>query len=412
MTHTRVRSIRKGRSLPAVKADNLVVVLEALQKLQPVSRTSLADVTGLTPATITHMIDELASFDLLRESPSGERQVGRRPTLLTFNPSRGHVIGVEVSRSGMRSVRVDFAGRAVQYASRAFKPTASVRRGVNLLRDVIEEVRDSSLPLLGIGVGVPGPIDTTAGVVLGPPNFAGWRNVPLGAMVTEAFGVPCWVEDDAKAAAFGERWHGAGRTAETLLYISLRSGIGAGLIVGDRVYRGTHELAGEIGHTTIHVDGPMCECGNRGCVETLVSAPALLQEARRLGVAADTVDQIHELAQRGDAVAQNIKERAYTYLGAAVLNAVNHYDPELIVLGGGLVRAWPDLVPCVAARVKGRSFGYLSKDVHIVPSALAEDATALGAAALAAHGILRRPRELLSVRVPGPAAAPAAAQGG
>ncbi|UBV44255.1 ROK family protein (plasmid) [Deinococcus taeanensis] len=396
MNHGRSRSIRQGRNLPEVRADNLSVVVEALQKLQPISRSALADATGLTAATITHMVNELEAYDLLVETPSHERTVGRRPTLLTFNRRRGQLIGVEISRTRILAIRSDFGGQTLARLERPFRPTASVRRGLNAIREVIAELIDPGLPLLGIGVGVPGPVNSTEGVVIEPPNFGGWRNVRVTDALQVHFGVPCWLDDDAKAAAYGERWYGAGRHEETLLYISLRSGVGAGLIVGDRVYRGAHELAGEIGHTTIHVDGPLCECGNRGCLETLVSVPAIMQEARRLGLNAEDPAGLHRLAQAGDAVAQNIKDRVYLYLSAALVNAVNHYDPAVIVLGGLLVRSWPDLTGTLAQRVKGRSFGYLSKDIRIVDSALDRDAAALGAVAIALHKILRDPARALA----------------
>lgn len=383
------RNVRKGRSLPDTKAENLSVVLAALRQLQPISRSGLAGATGLTAATITHMADTLQGFDLLAEVPAGTRQVGRRPSLLSLNTGRGQLVGLEISRSHVRAIRTNFAGQILAVAEQAFTPHAPAQRDMAVLQSVIRFVLDPALPLLGIGVGVPGPVDSNAGVVLEPPNFGGWRNVHLTEMLSAAFGAPCWLDDDAKAAALGERWYGSGRQTETLLYISLRSGVGAGLIVGERVYRGAHELAGEIGHTTIDVNGPLCECGNRGCVETLVSVPAILAEARRLGLAVQGIQDVHLQAEAGDERARRVKERTYVYLAATLVNAVNHYDPALIVLGGSLVRAWPDLTGAVAHKVKGRSFGFLSKDVRIVQSMLGENVTALGAAALAIGQILR-----------------------
>lgn len=137
MKQGRRRSIRQGRNLPEVRADNLSVVLEALQKLQPISRSGLAEATGLTAATITHMIDELEAFDLLVETPSSERQVGRRPTLLSLNQGRGQVIGVEISRSIMYVIRSDFGGRPLARLERPFRATASVKKGLAQLREVI-----------------------------------------------------------------------------------------------------------------------------------------------------------------------------------------------------------------------------------------------------------------------------------
>ena len=391
----KARAVRKGRSLPDTRAENLSVVLAALRQLQPISRSRLAALTGLTAATITHMVDTLQDFGLLIEAPAQTHQVGRRPSLLSLDPGRGQLVGLEISRSSVRAIRTNFAGEILAVAEQAFQPRTPVERNVAVLQSVIRFVLGDQLPLLGIGVGVPGPVDSAAGVVLGPPNFGGWRNVALTELLAEAFGAPCWLDDDAKAAALGERWYGSGRQAETLLYISLRSGVGAGLIVGERVYRGAHELAGEIGHTTIDVNGPLCECGNRGCVETLVSVPAILAEARRLGLTVRDVADLHLQAEAGDETARLVKERTYVYLAATLVNAVNHYDPALIVLGGSLVRAWPDLTGAVAHKVKGRSFGFLSKDVRIVQSGLGENVTALGAAALAIDHLLRSPASTL-----------------
>lgn len=386
-------ALKKGRNLPKVKADNLAVVVQALRKLQPIARTTLADVTGLTAATITNMVDELGELDLVVERPSEERQVGRRPTLLTLNRERGHVIGVEISRSRIRVVRSNFGGDVLARVERPFKP-GQVKRNLAQIKDVIAELAGGP-NLLGIGVGVPGPVNSALGLVVSPPNFGAWHNVELAETLGDAFGVRCWLDDDAKTAAFGEAWYGAGQNVSTLLYISLRSGIGAGLIVNDRVYRGTHELAGEIGHTTIHVDGPLCECGNRGCVETLVSVPAILLEARRLGLDAPDLETLRSLADAGEPRAVQVRERTHTYLTATLLNAVNHYDPDVIVLGGQLVSAWPDLTGALAAKVQGRSFGFLSKDVRIEPSVLGKDATALGGVALVIDQVLRDPHGVL-----------------
>ncbi|THF85471.1 ROK family protein [Deinococcus sp. KSM4-11] len=395
---TRSRSVRKGRSLPDTRAENLSVVLEALRKLQPVSRSGLAAATDLTAATITHMVDELHASDLLIESPSDARQVGRRPTLLRLNNARGQIVGLEISRSEVRAIRTNFGGEVLAVAAQAFRPQLPLDDNLRRLTDVVRFVIDPELPLLGIGVGVPGPVDSTRGLVLEPPNFGGWRHVPLAEFLQSHFAAPCWLDDDAKAAALGERWYGAGQQVGTLLFLSLRSGVGAGLIVGDRVYRGAHELAGEIGHTTIDINGPLCECGNRGCVETLVSVPAILADARREGLAVHDLQGLHQLAEAGEVGALTIKERVSVYLAATLVNAVNHYDPALIVLGGSLVRAWPELTEDVAHKVKGRSFGFLSKDVRIVQSLLGENATSLGAAALAIgellHGGDPRPASL------------------
>ncbi|GEM47254.1 ROK family transcriptional regulator [Deinococcus cellulosilyticus] len=388
--------VKKGSNLPKVKAENLSVVLDALRKLQPISRSDLAEATGLTAATITHLVDELNELKILIETRSDSKQVGRRPTLLTLNPERGQIVGVEISRSTLHVVRTDFCGRVLDRLNVPHDPNLGLDYTLALLYENITSMIDSRLELLGIGIGVPGPVNSREGIVLGPPNFGGWRNVHLAQMVSEKFGVPCWLDDDAKTAALGERWFGSGKNGTgTLLYVSFRAGVGAGLIVKDHIFRGAHELAGEIGHTTIHVDGPLCECGNRGCVETLVSVPAIMLEAARLGLKCKNARELEALAQEGSQTAKNIKERTYQYIAATVVNAINHYDPDMIVLGGTLVRAWPDFIECVTEKVRGRSFGFLSKDVNIVRALLGSDASAVGAAALVVEQIFQEPQAQL-----------------
>jgi predicted NBD/HSP70 family sugar kinase len=391
---TQPPSVRTGSNLPKVRARNLSVVLDALRRLQPISRSDLALATELTPATMTNLVGELTALGLVHETPAETRQIGRRPSLLTFNHAAGAVIGIEISRRAVRGVLSDLAGNVLLRAGRDHSASVAPAAVLASVNAVIAKLKKHGSPL-GIGVGVPGPVDTAAGVVLEPPNFPGWHEVPLGEQLRARWGVDVWLDDDAKTAALGERWFGAGRGfggqgAQNLLYVSIGEGIGAGLIVRDRLYRGTHDLAGEIGHTTLDIDGPLCECGNRGCLEMLVSIPALLQTMG--GVS--SIAEVHTLAEAGDAGARALKERAYRYLAAGVGNAVNFYDPDLIVLGGALIQAWPELCGEIATRVRGRSFAFASRNVSIQVAQLGADSSALGAASLVIEQIISAPGTL------------------
>ncbi|WP_027892040.1 ROK family protein [Calidithermus chliarophilus] len=394
-------SVRTGSNLTKVRAENLSVVLDALRKLQPISRADLAEATALTSATITYLVDELLELGLIEEQKATSKQVGRRPTLLTLRGAAGKIVGLEVSRSVVRGILTDLGGRILKRMELAHRLEGGVDETLSLIHKVIQTLLEGEGRPVGIGVGIPGPVDTAGGVVLEPTNFVhGWRNVPLGPVLAQRWGVPVWLDDDAKTAALGERWYGAGQGVENLLYVSLRSGVGAGLIVRDRLYRGTHELAGEIGHTTINVDGPRCGCGNHGCAETYVSVPAIVQYARSQGLPVSDPQSIQNLALLEDPVALAVKQRTYHYLAAVLVNAVNHYDPDLIILGGTLVRAWPDLCVQVSEKVRGRSFGFLSKDVRIIPAQLGEHSASLGAVALVVEQVIRNPKLVQSAAVP------------
>jgi N-acetylglucosamine repressor len=210
--------------------------------------------------------------------------------------------------------------------------------------------------------------------------------------------VPVIVDDDAKAAAVGEQWFGAGRNVSNLLYLSIGTGVGAGLIVHDSLYRGTHELAGEIGHTTLDLNGPRCECGNRGCLETFVSTAAIFGKAQNL-LGARVMDagpeaalkELHRQAQAGVREAQLIKDETYQYLAAGVTNAVNFYDPDLIILGGLLPLCWPDLMDEMRRRVQGKSFAFASDAVTLVSSRLGTRSAMLGGASFVMQAVLAAP---------------------
>ena len=387
--------ISSGSNLPRVRAQNLTVVLDALRKLQPISRSDLAAVTDLTPATMTNLIAELVNRGFIREERSLEKQIGRRPTLLSLDPNRATILGIEISRSQVLGIVTDFSGTIRQSAQRPAPAQAGRAATLGVVQEIVESLWDKALPPVGIGVGVPGPVDSTRGWVLEPPNFPGWHEVPLSQILSNRWKVPVLIDNDAKTAALGEHWFGTGQSVNTMLYISIGEGIGAGLIVRDELYRGTHELAGEMGHTTLDLNGPVCECGNRGCLETFVSTGAIRNRAHSLIVTDGNVLQtVESLAQQENSQAIAVKDLTYRYLAAGVINAVNFYDPDLIVVGGPLVDAWNDLCEQLGQRVRGRSFGLASKAIDIQSSELGRYASVVGAAVLVIQHLFRNPQLL------------------
>ena len=379
-------SVARGSNLPRVRAENLTVTLNALRKPQPATRAELAT------ATMSNLVAELGSLGFIREERSPERRVGRRPALLSLDPDGPRPLGLEISRSRVVAVETDLSGAVRRSRSRPAPAEAGAESTLRVVHDLIAELwTDGAAPPAGIGVGIPGPVDSARGRLTEPPNFPGWSGLPLADRLHERWGVPVLVDDDAKTAALGEHWFGAGRTVDSLLYVSVGEGVGAGLIVHDELYRGTHELAGEIGHMTLDLNGPACACGNRGCLETFVSRGAILARAASCDLREEPLAAIDRLAARGDPHARSTKDAAYRYLAAGLVNAVNCYDPDVIVLGGPLVRAWGDLVDALRERVRGRSFGFASRSVDLRESALGETAGAIGAAVLILQHLFREP---------------------
>jgi glucokinase len=246
-----------------------------------------------------------------------------------------------------------------------------------------------------VGVGAPGPSDPVAGVVFEPPNLAGWQDVPLAEMLAGRLGISTYVENDANAAALGERWAGAGHGLDDIIYITVSTGIGGGLILGGRLYHGVSGTAGEIGHMVIVPGGPPCPCGRRGCLEAVASGTAIAREARALvesGRATAlslvpreslTAAEVARAAREGDAASREIFARAAAYVGTGVTNLVNLLNPAMVIIGGGVAKAGDLLLAPVRRIVLDEAFERPAAAVQIVPAALGDASGAIGAAAVA-----------------------------
>lgn len=263
----------------------------------------------------------------------------------------------------------------------------------------------ASLPLKelgGVGVSAPGPCDLRRGLVTDPPNLPGWRDVPLPRILSEALGLPVLLENDATAAAYGEHRFGAGRPYRHLVFVTVSTGIGGGIIIDGSPYRGASGGAGEVGHTVIQEDGPPCGCGRKGCLEALASGTAIAREGTalleggrapqlaRLAAAGRVVDAetVYEAAENGDSDARAVIERAGHYLGLGFANLINLFNPEAIVVGGGLSRMGGMFLGPACAAIRERALPQCLADVTVVLGELGDEAGALGVVALAAeeHG--------------------------
>ncbi len=276
---------------------------------------------------------------------------------------------------------------------------------------VIENLRQSILhllsrsdvgpgQLLGIGLGAAGAIDSHNGIVTLSPNLPGWRNIPLRQTMEENLGMPVYLCNDANAAALGEYLFGAGRNVADQLYVTVSTGIGGGIIIGGEVYEGVSGAAGEVGHMTIDISGPKCNCGSNGCFEVMASGTALAREAR-LSIEAGkgaallkasggdpgrvTAEIVFEVAERGDPAAAELIRQTGRYLGIGLANLVNIFNPELIIIGGGLSNMGDRLLQPARDTVRERAYQISSDAVRIVPAALRGDSGIIGAAAWVLH---------------------------
>ena len=249
--------------------------------------------------------------------------------------------------------------------------------------------------MTGVGCSVAAMLDAGKGIIFSAPNLGPWQDVPFGAILGDALGLPVRLEMDAQAAALGEAWKGVGAGAEHLVYVVVGTGVGAGILVHGRVYRGWRGTAGEFGHTTIEPDGPLCNCGTFGCLEALAAGPAIarraegaLRQGRRTVIrdmaAERAVDarMVFDAARRGDEVALEIVHKTADYLGIGLANLLALLNPEVIVLGGGIMRGAADLLLEPVRKAVARRCGSWVdlQGTRIVMGTLGEDASLLGAA--------------------------------
>lgn len=271
---------------------------------------------------------------------------------------------------------------------------AVVARICELAISVRDEVATQGLPLpIGVGVSSPGPLDPWRGVVVAPPNLAGWRDVPLAARIATAVRLPTFLERDTNVALLAEWRHGAAREARTAIYVTVSTGIGGAVIVEGRPLVGADGTAGEVGHMTVELDGPRCGCGGIGHVEAIASGTALAREARdllkrgsaeHLAMLAATGEEVDaellaRAADAGDEACAVVLDRAWKAIGAMCASLVNLLNPEVIVIGGSIAEHRPRLFDAVRVEVAQRSFARPAERVRVVPAALGPDVSLIGA---------------------------------
>ena len=315
-----------------------------------------------------------------------------------------YIIGVDLGGTSINVGVVPFDGGTV-LGMRSL-PTESFRgakfvvdRMVGMIRDAMKDAgRERAIGedgYIGIGVGSPGPLDRRTGIVLETPNL-GWRNFPLRDVVSNATGLDAVLDNDANAATLGEWWMGAARGADTVVGLTLGTGIGGGIVLAGEVYHGASDVAGEIGHMTIDSTGRKCNCGNYGCLEAYASGPAIAAralEGLETGAASllpemvegdlrrITAETVYEAIVAGDLYATEVMHETAKILGIGVANLINVLNPEIIVISGGVTRAGDHLFAPLRAEVRRRAFREAYEACRIVSSELGDMAGVIGAAA-------------------------------
>jgi N-acetylglucosamine repressor len=362
---------------------NEALVLGIIHDLGPISRSEIAETSGLSLAGISSIIASLVEQGIVVEESRGESTGGRRPILLAINRAAGLVIGAKLARDHAVVVLTDLGGEMVERRSLPIAPGATLDAVVEALGGAVDELRAANLGkhFLGLGLGMAGIIDREQGVCRYSPFFR-WENAPVRQALAERVAMPVIVENDVNALTLAERWFGAGAGSPNFLVVTLGVGVGMGLMFNGELFRGSRDGAGEFGHSTVIENGPLCNCGKRGCVEAYVSEPALRRAASAATGAELTLEQAIERGRAGDAVVLDVFREAGHVLGLALASILNVLNPSLLIVGGEGVQYLDLLLPALEAALLEHSFHDLFSDVQLVVEPWSDDAWARGAAGL------------------------------
>jgi glucokinase-like ROK family protein len=382
---------------PNVKSLNKHAILDLIRFTSSgISRAELAQHMELSRAAVSTIVNDLIETNTIREAESRSASNGRPPINLEVNPNRGYVAGIDMGATHMSVVIANFAAYVLEEKEISFNinegPQASLNQAETLLREIAARANINIRDILAIGLGVPGPIVTDAGMVLAPPIMPGWDRFPIRETLEKKLGCPVSLNNDAELGALGEWAYGAGRGENNLAYIKVGTGIGAGLLLDGQIYSGATGSAGEIGHLTIEENGPLCSCGNRGCLEAIAGGQAIARQAQEavkkgLRTQLSSIKPIENItgadvaaaARKGDLIAQQIFTQAGSYLGIAIAGIVNLFNPNMVVVGGGISQIGDLFLEPVRMAVQIRSLPAAVQAVRITTALLGRRSASMGA---------------------------------
>jgi len=394
-----------------VRETNLSLVLRLIHTQSPLSRAQLAVITGLNKSTVSSLVDELLERTLVHETGVNSIGAGRPATLLEINPQAGHIIGVELGVDFVSVAITDFLGDIVWQQKENANPSDDqdkmISQTLQIVQHGIAEGKRKNYRFLGLGLATPGTVDLNDGVLIFAPNLH-WRNVSFGRIFSEYTELKVYVENDANAAAIAEHSFGAATQCQDFLFVFAGVGIGGGLFLDGKLYRGRNGYAGEIGHFPIMAEPAqnICHCGNRGCWETYANQHSIIQrvqarlEQKRTSIIPAimteqnsplTIPLIKQAADAGDIEALESFAEAGHAMGQGFAGLINIFNAEKIILGGPLSLAGEYLLPAIKESVARHTLPEIVQQAEVQLSLFGPDASLIGAAAIVADDVLSHP---------------------
>jgi len=391
----------------SVRKVNTSLVLNALRLHAPISRAELANVTKLNRSTISNIVNVLLEDGLVLEMNAMESKIGRPGIALALRPDGGAVIGIEIGVGFVSVILTDFVANILWREWIEFstaKPQIEIiSEAEKLIDQAISFAEEKYLRVLGIGLGVPGLVNVQKGELLFAPNL-GWRNVPFRLMWNQRFHLPLYVENEANLGALGEYYFGVGRDVDNFIYLSSGVGLGGGVIIDGKLFKGGRGFAGEIGHIQRDPLGELCGCGRRGCWETQVGPRAVLQRVKR-SIESDsgnllakydsddldnlTFNQVVDCALQGDQLCRSALEEVGKNLGTGIADLSNIFNPQMVVIGGAFSYGREIILPVLENTISTETLPAVKEDLNVIFSEHGADACILGAIAVVLDDILR-----------------------
>ena len=360
-----------------------------------ISRVELARQLNITRAAITSIINDLQKMGMVNEV-EGQYPSGRKPIVLEINPNQGFVVGIDLGATHATILLANYAAHVlcdVEIPVNIEEGPETVLSLIDTrLRAMLDENGLKVENIKAICLGVPGPVVINCGMVLDPPLMPGWNKFPIENYVKSLWNIPVFLENDAELGAIGEWAYGAGRGEKNLVYIKVGKGIGSGLLLDGQIYHGASGSAGEIGHFTIDENGPMCSCGNRGCLEAMAGGEAVANRAIKIVHKGQRTDlssivpiesiqskDVIAAACSGDLISQQILAEAGGHLGTAIASLVNLFNPSMVIIGGGVSQIGDLLLEPIRRTVAKRSLKMANKQLRITTSLLGRRSSGMGA---------------------------------
>jgi predicted NBD/HSP70 family sugar kinase len=368
-----------------MKLNNRRLILNIVKK-KPVSRAELARITGLTRAAVTLIVDELIKCGILIETGTAEADYGRKPVLLDLNSNSYYAVGVSIKRDGCNIGIMNIKGVLLEKRRVNLSSSFDVNENIKIIiEDVKKIIAESSLPwerFLGIGISTPGPVDINMGIILNPPNFNIWHNVKIVQEFKKNFHFNIFLENNSTSLALAEKNYGRGAEYKSFMLLVADTGIGAGIIINEEVYRGVGGFGSEVGHTSIDINGKACSCGNRGCLEVYASIPSVLESIQRYGKNITTWNEVVDMAFDGDEVCRKAVESEALYLSAGIVNAMNILELEAVILTGDIQYRPEMFLDLIRKNAENAVITRHIHKLHIMNSSIAKDSGVISSAAI------------------------------